>query len=265
MKKYISFSGGVESTTMCILYGKGSTAIWCDTGDEEDVMYERVDYCENRLKEIHNGDFKLLRIKPEVKAKGVYTKSISECSMIWGFPSQQKRWCTNYFKIKPIDNFLSEQGVSELMIGFNADEVPNVDRIGNLMKCKNVSYTYPLYEDGHTRIDCEMILEEYGLLPNFPVYMKRGGCKHCFFKSRKELKAKYIIAPEDFIKDEEFENELNRNSTRKKFYAINISAGTYKSIRMEAENEIRMFGRDVMIEQYKKIESHKPCGEFCHR
>jgi PP-loop superfamily ATP-utilizing enzyme len=29
MKRFISFSGGVESTTMCILYGKGATAIWC--------------------------------------------------------------------------------------------------------------------------------------------------------------------------------------------------------------------------------------------
>lgn len=33
MKKhrYIAFSGGVESTTMCLLYGKGATAIFSDT------------------------------------------------------------------------------------------------------------------------------------------------------------------------------------------------------------------------------------------
>lgn len=41
-KRFISFSGGVESTTMCILYGKGATAIWCDTGDEEPEMYKQI-------------------------------------------------------------------------------------------------------------------------------------------------------------------------------------------------------------------------------
>jgi len=49
MKRFISFSGGVESTTMCVLYGKGATAIWCDTGAEHKEMYERIDYCEKRL------------------------------------------------------------------------------------------------------------------------------------------------------------------------------------------------------------------------
>ena len=70
MKRFISFSGGVESTTMCILYGKGATAIWCDTGAEHDEMYERIDYCEKRLKEIHNGDFELIRLKASVMVKG---------------------------------------------------------------------------------------------------------------------------------------------------------------------------------------------------
>jgi 3'-phosphoadenosine 5'-phosphosulfate sulfotransferase (PAPS reductase)/FAD synthetase len=51
MKRFISFSGGVESTTMCILYGKGATAIWCDTGAEHDLMYQRIDDVEKHLTE----------------------------------------------------------------------------------------------------------------------------------------------------------------------------------------------------------------------
>jgi hypothetical protein len=35
MKKFISLSAGVESTTMCLLYGKGATAIFSDAGDED--------------------------------------------------------------------------------------------------------------------------------------------------------------------------------------------------------------------------------------
>ncbi len=54
MKRFISFSGGVESTTMCLLYGKGATAIWCDTGAEHGEMYERINKVEDYLKDFHN-------------------------------------------------------------------------------------------------------------------------------------------------------------------------------------------------------------------
>lgn len=263
--RFISFSGGVESTTMCILYGKGATAIWCDTGDEEVEMYERIDFCEKRLLEIHGGDFELKRIKPNVKVKGEYMASISEASMYKGFPSANRRWCTERFKIQPIDNFLKQQGDCELMIGFNADEEVGKDRTGNFMTCKNVKYSYPLYDDGYTRDDCESILVDHGLHPFFPVYMSRGGCKHCFFKSKAELKAKYIFNKDGFMENESFENRLNDSYSRKKFYAINMNAGTYKSIREEVEREIAMWGLDEVKAMYLKVRPHKVCGAFCHR
>lgn len=53
--KFISFSGGVESTAMCVLYGKGATAIWCDTGAEHELMYKRIDYVEEKLKQLQMG------------------------------------------------------------------------------------------------------------------------------------------------------------------------------------------------------------------
>lgn len=51
-KRFISFSGGVESTTMCILFGKGAKAIWCDTGAEHEEMYATIDFVEAKLKEL---------------------------------------------------------------------------------------------------------------------------------------------------------------------------------------------------------------------
>lgn len=43
IKRFIAFSGGVESTTMCILYGKGATAVFTDTGSEHAEMYRRIE------------------------------------------------------------------------------------------------------------------------------------------------------------------------------------------------------------------------------
>lgn len=266
MKRFISLSAGVESTTMCILYGKGATAIWVDPGDEEQVLYDRIDFLERRLKEIHDGDFELIRLKPSVKVKGVEVNTISGAAVLWEyFPSANARWCTGSFKIEPIDEFLSTQGECELMIGFNADEEPGKDRTGNFMKCKNVLYLYPLYDDGKTREDCETILYEYGMHPNFPIYMSRGGCKFCFFKNKSELKAKYIFNRDGFMEDMQLEEYVNAISSKKRFYAINMSCGSYRSIMDECEREIAMWGIDAVKSMYKTIQSHKPCGAFCHR
>ena len=265
-KRFISLSFGVESTTMAILYGKGATAIWCDTGIEEPELYARVDYVEAKLKEIHDGDFSLLRIKPSVKAKEIEVNTIEGAAILWKyFPSQTSRYCTSKFKIEPIDEFLSTQGDCKLMIGFNANEEPGKDRTGNFMKCTNVTYLYPLHEDGYTREDCEVILNSYGLHPNFPIYMSRGGCKWCFFRSKKEIKAKYIFAPDEFHTDMQFEKYMNAISDRKKFYAINISCGSYEDIMKECDQEIAMWGIDAVKSMYKNILPHKPCGAFCHR
>lgn len=265
MKRFISFSGGVESTTMCLLYGKGATAIVADTGNEEPEMYERLDWVESRLKEIHNGDFTLLRLYPIVIAKGVTCHSLLEVADVWKFfPSRQHRWCTGKLKIEPIDDFLSGQGECELMIGFNFDENPGDDRTGSFMKCKNVQYSYPLHEDGYTREECIEMLKEYDLQPNFPPYMKRGGCRTCFFRSRKEAKAKYFINRKGFLEDMDFEIKIQ--DSRKKFYGINMNfPDGYASVMRECEQEIALFGLEEMKSQYRHTEPHKPCGAFCHR
>jgi len=267
MKRFISFSGGVESTTMCILYGKGATAIWCDTGDEEPEMYERIAKVEKELIEIHDGDFRLVKIYPEIVAKGKVCHTIEEAALAWSFyAAANARWCTSKFKIEPIDLFLMQQGPCELLIGFNADEEPEKDRTGNFMECDNVDYRYPLYEDGFTRYDCEETLRMHRLLPNFPIYMKRGGCRKCFFRGKGEMKAKYIFNPTEFAKDKAFENHMNDVSDRKKFYHINMNAGaSYQSIEDEVNREIAQWGIDEVKRMYKSIETHKACGAFCHR
>ena len=253
MKRFISFSGGVESTTMCILYGKGATAIWCDTGAEHEEMYKRIDEVESVLIDLHEGDFKLIRVWNE-KHKGLeeYAKEAKY------MPSGQARYCTRMFKIEPIDDFLSQQGECELMIGFNLDEE---GRTGNLEMKSNVNYTYPLINDGLTRQDCEDILHNHGLHPEFPVYMLRGGCRMCFFKSEKEYKALYHLNRNEFEQMIDFEQGLQ--DKRRKFYAILQSGKSLRQLAQECEREELML--PDIAEMYKSLKKETSCGAFCHR
>jgi len=258
-KRFISFSGGVESTTMCILYGKGAKAIWCDTGAEHKKMYERMSLVEDKLKELHKGDFEIIKLTPRVKIMGTFINSLIDAVIRRKFmPSSINRYCTGEFKIRPIDDFLSQQGDCELMIGLNANEDI---REGNWGLKTNVKYLYPLQEEGFNRGDCEAILNIHGLHPNFPVYMLRGGCKMCFFKTEKEYKALWYMNREEFDEMVKFEEQYQDN--RKKTYTIMQNGKSLKQLASECSME--MFQDDILeiYENYNK--QGKSCGAFCHR
>ena len=261
MKRFISFSGGVESTTMCILYGKGATAIWCDAGWEHRAMYERMDDVEQRLKELHGGDFELMRVKPKAKAKGVEVERLQDYILHGQFmPTKRQRYCTRLFKIEPIESLLESAGECELMIGFNADEE---DRTGNLEKLPNVAYRYPLIESGYTREMCEDILNIHGLHPDFPNYMQRGGCVGCIFKSVAEFKAMYFFSRDEFDENRRLEESIQ--DRRDEFFTLSMSQRSFASIAEECEREISLWGRDAVLDMYRKIKATQSCGAFCHR
>jgi len=261
MKRFISFSGGVESTTMCILSGKGATAIWCDTGAEHDEMYERIDQCEKAIKNIHDGDFELVRLKANVKVKGNFVDNLLDAILGWKFmPTQGQRWCTGKFKIAPIDEYLVSQGECELLIGLNADEET---RSGNWGLKSNVKYSYPLQQDDLTRDDCTEILNQYGLYPDFPIYMSRGGCFMCIYKSVSEYKAMYVFDKPTFDRVKSIEEKVQ--DKRNKFFTISVSKKSMAQIQQSVEDEIRNWGMAAVIDFYKQIEQKQACGVFCHR
>lgn len=258
MKRFISFSGGVESTAMCLLYGKGATAIFCDTGSEHSQMYKRLDYVENMLKVYHNGDFELVRIKPSKTYKGEEYNSLTDYIKATNyFPSARRRFCTADFKIKPIDTFLAQYDAVELLIGLNADET---DRKGNHLNGKNITYRYPLIEDGYDRDFCLDLLETYNLHPNFPAYMSRGGCKFCFFKSKKEYRAMVHLAPEEIQEVAELEESIQ--DKRNKYFRIKKNMPKMSQfIELEKNN---IFGDNS--DYYETENDDSPsCGVFCHR
>jgi 3'-phosphoadenosine 5'-phosphosulfate sulfotransferase (PAPS reductase)/FAD synthetase len=256
MHKYIAFSGGVESRTMALLYGKGATAVFTDTGSEHQAMYEKLDEIEAILTEIHEGDFKLIRIKAIVPCGGEIVDSVEAYALKSAFlPGKRERYCTRLFKIAPMDLFLSDKGGCTLMIGLNADE----DRDGNFGLLSNVNYTCPLQDDGLTREDCLNLLRANGIEPNFPAYMQRGGCYFCPFKSKKEFKAMVHLVPDEIEKVRILEE--NVQDKRNKYFRIRDNMPKMRDfIETEKQN---LFGD--LSEYYDSGEKQYSCGVFCHR
>lgn len=255
MKKFISFSGGVESTTMCVLFGKEADAIFADTGFEHKEIYDRIDLIENWCRDFHRNDFKIQKVKnTQHGSLPDYIKSINF------YPSITKRFCTYLFKIKPIDDFLKqyEQEGAEIMIGLNLDEIDM--RTGAHGLLPFVKYTYPLADNLLSRKACITILEHAGLAPNFPPYMKRGGCIGCYYKSKKEYIAMAALNPEEFKIVEDLENEINANLTdRDKFFSI------LQNVKM---SDIRSIAQSLLFNPediYPVINNASKCGVFCNR
>ena len=254
MKRFIAFSGGVESTAMCLLYGKGATAVFTDTGSEHAEMYRRIQYVESMLSEIHGGDFQLIRLRANVKARGEMVGTLTEyVDRVSFFPSGGDRYCTRLFKIAPLDAFLKSQGESELLIGLNADET---DREGNYGLLANVQYRYPLQGDGYTRQDCIEILEKYNLKHDFPAYMRRGGCIFCPFKSKKEYAAMVHLALDEINLVRVLEEKAQ--DKRGKYYRIRHNMPAMRDfIEIEKNN---LFGD--LSPYYDASEEQYSCGVF---
>jgi len=258
MKQFISFSGGVESSTMCVLFGNKADAIFSDTGFEHKEIYDRLDLVEKWVQEFHRKDFKIYCIKAQQKYDGiVYDNLIDYIKAKKYYPGFQRRFCTKEFKIKPIDNFLEQfkdKGV-ELMIGLNADEIDQ--RTGNHGNKKFVNYSYPLADNGLSRYACIAILKKFDLYPQFPPYMQRGGCIGCYYKSKKEYEAMALLNPEEFKIVEDLENDIQ--DKREDFFSIHQGI-RMKQIRESVENML-FKPEDI----YPVVNNATRCGVFCNR
>ncbi len=252
MKSFISFSGGVESTTMCVLFGDKADAIFADTRFEHQQLYDRIKLVEDWVRNFHNNEFKIHFVSNEK-----YESLPDYILKSKFYPSYQSRFCTRLFKIEPIDDFLEQfkdEG-AELMIGLNADEIDQ--RTGNHGNKSFVKYSYPLADNGITREGCKTILRNAGLMPDFPAYMQRGGCVGCYYKSRREYEAMALLNPCEFKIVEDLEEAIQ--DERKEFFSIleNIS------MRQIRESVSNMLFKPEDI--YPVINNATKCGVFCNR
>ena len=240
---------------MCVLFGNNADAIFADTGFEHKEIYDRIDLVENWCKSFHRSDFKIHKVKNE--KYGTLPDYIRSSHY---YPNFMSRYCTRMFKIEPIDNFLKQyesKGV-EIMIGLNADEIDK--RTGAHGLLAFIKYSYPLADNGINREGCIVVLKKTGLYPNFPPYMKRGGCKGCYYKSDKEFEAMAALDPDEFAEVQLLEENLNQYlSTRGKFFSIRPTK-TMKMIKEQALTSL--FKPD---EVYATINDATQCGVFCNR
>ncbi|MCK9452538.1 MAG: phosphoadenosine phosphosulfate reductase family protein [Bacteroidales bacterium] len=256
MKKFISFSGGVESSAMCVLYGNKADAIFADTKYEHQKLYDRIEKVEKAVREFHGNDFKIIKVQKDEGGLPAYIKAKKF------YPNFQARFCTRMFKIEPIDNYLKqfENEGAEIMIGLNADEIGDETedpRTGNHGLLPFVKYSYPLADNGITREICIKILESLDLATKFPPFMKRGGCIGCYYKSRKEYEAMALLNPEEFKIVQDLEEEIQ--DKRDKFFSI-LPNKPMRQIKADVSN--LLFKPE---EIYSTINNATKCGVFCNR
>lgn len=250
-KQFIAFSGGVESTTMALLFGRNATPIFADTGFEHQAMYNRLDRVEARLKAIHGEQFEVRRVSRDETLQDYIKKTKY-------YPSPVARFCTRMFKIEPIDAFLKNQGECELMIGLNADEA---ERAGNHGLVSNVCYTYPLIDLGITRDQCLEYLRVYDLEPHFPPYMQRGGCIGCFYKSKKEYTALALLNKTEADQVAELEEIIQ--DERGEYYGIKSDIPNMREFIDGVRNQTSIVSAEELYQTEQQ--AHTPCGVFCHR
>lgn len=253
---FISFSGGVESTTMCVLFGNKADAIFADTGYEFDELYKRIELVENEVRKLHGNNFKIIKVNnkdfqtlPEYIEHSKY------------YPSYQQRFCTRMFKIEPIDYWLKQfkDDGAEIMIGLNSDEEDL--RTGNHGNLPFVNYSYPLFDKGINRLMCEQILNSVNLHPNFPAYMRRGGCIGCYYKGKHEIAAMYRLNKDAYNFVMELEESI-QDKRGKDFYVMGNLKMTLRKFAEKLESQPELFNSE---EFYSVINNATKCGVFCNR
>ena len=245
MEQYIAFSGGVESTTMVAMFHKVATPVFTDTGWEHDELYKQIERVES-----HFG-IEVIRVK---RKDGITLPQYIEQQKF--YPSFKARFCTRMFKIEPMDDFLADKTPCEIMIGLNAEEAEK--RTGNFGLQKGVTYSYPLLELGINRAACVAFLKDLGLLPQFPEYMKRGGCVGCFYKSKREYAAMAKQSPAEADSIAELEELIQ--DERGKYYAVRDGIKNMRKFIAQARAQ-----QEFEFNQTDEMVVPEACGVFCRR
>lgn len=244
---FVAFSGGKDSTALALLL-EDSIPVFTDTGWEFDEVYQHIDKFEQTTGR------EVIRIQSK---RGALPDYIRESKFM---PGHGARFCTRMFKIEPMNEFLKSQLPATLNIGLRADE-PASERVGNLTEIDGLSIRYPMRELGMDRFDVIKLCMDYGLLPRYPPYMARGGCKGCFYKRAAEVRALIHIKPDVADELEQLEGDVQAERNE---YAIMFPNTGCKISDMRRQP--LLFNIDEVYAQASDTSDYgRNCGLFCNR
>ncbi len=174
VRHILSLSGGKDSTALAIYMRdrvEGMEYIFHDTGKE---LPDTLEYIE-RL-EAYLGKRVIRTTTRESFDDILRTKG----GML---PSNRRRWCTDYLKLKPFEAYIGDQPCINY-VGIRADE----DRVGYISHKPNLQAVFPFRDDGIDYAGVVRILDDAGL--GLPPYTKwgrsRSGCYFCFYQQKIE-------------------------------------------------------------------------------
>lgn len=246
MTAYVAFSGGKDSTALALTM-PDAIPVFTDTGWEFDALYEHIEKFERVTGR------EVIRVQPEETLPEYIQRSKF-------MPGHGARYCTRLFKIEAFNRWLADKLPAELCIGLRADE-PEDMRVGNLTDMPGLIIRYPLREQRMALWDILRICTSYDLLPRYPVYMARGGCKGCFYKRKSEVMAMVQLVPE--VMDELQALEESVQDERGRFALMFPNAGM--SIR-DIRTQGALFDMaQVYADAANTSDKGAACGLFCHR
>ncbi len=176
VRHILALSGGKDSSALAVyMLGKIPDVeyVFCDTEKELDETYEYLIKLETYLgKKIHHLKY----------SSGYGFDQILQLKK--GFlPSPESRWCTEYLKLKPYENYIGDDPVISY-VGIRADEPHRTGYISTKPKVKTI---LPFVENNIRHDDVVRLLEEAGLgLPRYYDWRSRSGCYFCFYQQKRE-------------------------------------------------------------------------------
>jgi 3'-phosphoadenosine 5'-phosphosulfate sulfotransferase (PAPS reductase)/FAD synthetase len=123
-------------------------------------------------------------------------------------PSNHRRWCTEYMKLKPFEDYVGNDACINY-VGIRADE----NRVGYISHKPNIKAVFPFIEDGIDYVGVVRILESSGLgMPPFTTWGRsRSGCFFCFYQQKIEWVRLRQTYPELYEQAKDYEKPNRKN------------------------------------------------------
>tara|TARA_R110002020_G_scaffold173467_1_gene364371 strand:+ start:879 stop:1724 length:846 start_codon:yes stop_codon:yes gene_type:complete len=257
---YLSLGAGVQSSALLVLsctdhrVPKPDIAVFADTGDEPDWVYENLDVLKKwaephgvpiLVAQSHNGKLSEYVIE-ELKSGSRFNHLPVFTETTHGSSTIGRRQCTSHFKIVPIIKavrthlgYKPRQRVKErvrCMLGISLDEM---QRMKENVTQGWITNCWPLIDLAIRRKDCYKIIEDAGLPKP-----KRSSCVYCPFNSDPQWQWLKDEHPREFAKAVEFDERMRVSGLEVKQYLHKSCVPLRDAVFGGDENQVDMFNNE---------------------